>query len=305
MSKRKAMQIFEGLMLGDAGLSRTGKLARFYMALSAGDPDQWRNTQWSGRNSKIPQMQYLVHIIDCLKPLGVRFSKGYPTATVCLDQNGKSFLRCGLSSLSSVFLLAQFERWYHPVTDEIRKTRWFASNRKWYKILPIDIELAPLTIAVWFEGDGNTEGSLGLQVKLTIATNSFTKKEVERLGGLFLPFGVQAKVCQYPTKKQMTWALCVGAIDSVNTFFSLTEEHIHSCYRYKIRRAKHASECSTEEEKEGLRKHNKYQREYKREQYWKRREKLTPPDPFFTNLRLSLWGNTGNKERINMERRVP
>lgn len=290
MNCSPAMQVFEGLMLGDGSLVLHGRSAYFSLGLSAGDPNQWRDTLWNGRESKIPQMEYLVHIMGCLRPLGITFSAGYPKAHERIAMNGKPYLYCCIESSISDFLFTQWERWYRPVTDEVRKTRWFAGNRKWYKILPEGIKLTPTVLAVWFEGDGSTVWNPYPWVQLLFCTNSFTKKEVEKLGGLFLPFGIQTGVKQHLTKRQMTWYLTISAIDSVNTFFDLTAEHIHPCYSSKIKRPKHASECSTEEEKRGICRYNKYQRDYKRKWYKKERDKLLPPDPLFSNLRTKLKG---------------
>lgn len=245
MNEKEAMEVFDGLMLGDGGLGLHVTSAWFSLALSAGDPNQWRNTSWNGRNSKIPQMQYLTYIMDCLEPLGIKFSEECPKASICLSR-GKPYLYCHIESFSSGFLLAQFSRWYRPVTDEVRETRWFATNRKWYKILPDDVVLTPLTITVWFEGDGGTGWISRPNVQLWLATNSFAREEVSKLSELLLPFGIHARVCKKLTKKQITWELAVCAVADVNIFFDLTERYIHSCYRYKIRRAKYASEHNTE-----------------------------------------------------------
>lgn len=252
MNEEEAWEVFDGLMLGDAGLVRSVNYAYLSLALSAGDPDQWRGTSWSGRESKVPQIQYLIHIIDCLEPLGVKFSEGHPKAFVRCHQNGKPYLCCKLTSLTSDFLLAQWERWYRPVTDEVRKTRWFPVNRKWYKILPDDIRLTPLTMAKWFEGDGNAAWNHRPGVRLNIATNGFAKGEVERLSALLLPFNVCANVNERPTKKQITWELSVGTIDSINAFYDLIEKLLHPCYNYKIKRAGHPSEYSMDEEEKRL-----------------------------------------------------
>lgn len=239
MNEEKAMQVLDGLMLGDGSLERNGKLALLNLSLSAGDPNRWRDTLWSGRKSKIPEMQYLVYIMDRLEPLGVRFCKEHPKAIVRHYHNGKPYLYCYIESLSSVFLSTQFKRWYRPITDEVRKTRWFAANRKWYKILPDDIMLTPLSLAVWFEGDGNTVYNPLPRVQLRIATSNFSHEEVTKLSGLLHLLSIQAQVSKAPTNTQITWILNVGAIDSVNTFLGITKEYIQSCYRYKIKMANH------------------------------------------------------------------
>lgn len=282
MDKKEAMEVFDGLMLGDAGLVPNGDFAYFKIALSAGDPEQWKDTLWSGRESRVPQIQYLWHIHDCLQHLGIEFSNIWPKAEVRIGSTGKPYLYCGLQSFTSDFLLTQWKKWYRPVTDEVRKTRWFADNRKWYKVLPGDTTLTPLTTAVWFEGDGSTRWCPRPWVMLKIHTNNFTRNEVKRLSGLLLSLGVQTHVYQQSSKRQLEWLLVTNAVGSVNSFFCLTEKYIHSCYQYKVKKAKYASECATEEEKRNVCNLRNRVREW--------RKKDREPDLFFSNLRSKLKG---------------
>lgn len=252
MNEKEAWEVFDGSMLGDGGLKRRGALACFYIDLSAGSLGLWGNASWNGRESRIPKMQYLWYLRDYLELLGIRFSEHWPRARICFSR-GRPYLDCKLESSPSSHLLAQFGRWYRPITDEVREVRWFPANQGWYKILPDDIELTPLTTAVWFGDDGNTRWNPHPSVQLRIGTNSFSKDEVERLSGLLLPFGVQARVGRNPTKRQMTWILSVCAADSVNAFNGLIEKHVHSCYSYKMKRARYVSEIKTEAQFSSLR----------------------------------------------------
>lgn len=236
IDKQQAMEVFDGLMLGDAGLPKREWSASFKMDLSAGHPDKWRGVP----EENIPQIKYLQHIKEFLEPLGLRFCAGYPKVDkrLGINSSGRLYLRCRLISLVSDFLLAQHCRWYHPVTEEIRRARRFAANRKWYKVLPKDVRLTPLTIAKWFEGDGTTGWSSNEHyVSLHLCTNGFAREEVERLSSLFMPFYVRAKACQYFGNY---WTVYIGGVDNINTFFDLIGELVHECYGYKVKRPKYA-----------------------------------------------------------------
>ena len=234
--EEQAVQVFDGVMLGDAGLVRREDSVYFSMDLSAGDPSLWCNTTWSGRDSKIPQIQYLYYIKDCLEFLGIESCKGHPRAQV-YSGGGKPYLHCYIESHASSFLLTKHECWYRSITAEVRKLRWFRLNQRWYKVLPDSLTLSPLTVAVWFGDDGSTSWKPYPRVALTISTNNFAREEVDKLKELLSLFGIQVGVSRSPKVRKTTWELRTSAVDNVNAFFDLVENYIHPCYNYKIKRA--------------------------------------------------------------------
>jgi len=260
MNEKEAMEVFDGLMLGDGGLISKRTSAYFNVDLSAGDP-----VPWVGKEYKVPQYQYLVYIKECLESLGIEFGLDQPKKPHVEWSHGNPYLCCELRSLSSKFLLAQFRRWYGLITPEIRRARGFAPNQRWYKFLPDDIKLTPLTVAKWFEGDGSTSAPTPNSVHLSFAAAGFSYEEDQRLCGLFLVLGIQAKVHRSQLGKYgvVLWRISVGAIGNVNAFFNLTELFIHYCYKYKIYRPKHASECITIEEIDAKGRYNDYKRNYR------------------------------------------
>jgi hypothetical protein len=78
---------------------------------------------------------------------------------------------------------------YHGIMFRTRVSEVFTFyKKKWYpngtKIVPSDLKLTPLICAIWFCDDGSvirkTENSLQLQ----LATDGFSKEEVDFLAGL-------------------------------------------------------------------------------------------------------------------------
>jgi hypothetical protein len=85
--------------------------------------------------------------------------------------------------------LAGYSFWthQHPVFTDLRH-KWYPEGKK---IVPPDIKLTPLTIAIWFCDDGNNSFS---HREAKIATQSFTKKEGEHLCDLLHDFGIRPKI---------------------------------------------------------------------------------------------------------------
>lgn len=90
------------------------------------------------------------------------------------------------------------------------------------KIIPRDIFLTPLSIAVWYMDDGCFSDN-----KCIIATDSFSKKDIEFLQYLLLKtFNIKSSL------KNKSKLLIKK--ESRSTFFSLIKPYILSCFTYKI-----------------------------------------------------------------------
>lgn len=272
MNKEEAAQVFDGLMLGDAGLEYNKGSCCFAIDLSAGDP-----TPWVGREREAPQFQYLEYIKECLEDLGIKFGSGTPRASVRTDR-GKPFLCCHLWSLTSNFLKAQFKRWYRPVTPEIKEARGFLPNRKWYKILPSDVKLPPRTVSTWYEGDGGKARGWRGQRRVRIATNSFSFKEIVILCGLLSSsYGIQVRPSRHDREaERASWEIHINTIAGSNAFLGLIGGLVHPCYQYKVEEA--TLEEITEEEKKLLKEYRKRwygeHREHARAYYEEHRDQI-------------------------------
>lgn len=67
-----------------------------------------------------------------------------------------------------------YQTFYHPNFTELRN-KWYPNNKK---IVPLDLELNPQRIAIWFFDDGSNNYK---QRSATLCTNAFTLEEVEFL----------------------------------------------------------------------------------------------------------------------------
>lgn len=98
-------------------------------------------------------------------------------------------------SLHYIELKDLWRKWYRPATEKERKIR---PRRKFIKIIPLDLELTPLTCSMWYLGDGY----LGHQRKsrwITLCTQGFEREEVEFLSNLLTKLGFMTTTCKNNT----------------------------------------------------------------------------------------------------------
>ena len=159
----KLYEILEGELLGDGSLRVNGRLSAYYR-------------HWS----KYPE--YLKWLFGLLEEQGA-------------DWNGRITAR-------EVIFEGYRSRVYHAATYSYRELGEL--QRKWYpngkKIVPKDIKLTPTVLAHWHLGDGHLHkerknGASWNQV--SIATQSFTKEDVELLVDKLASIGVHANVNKY------------------------------------------------------------------------------------------------------------
>lgn len=104
------------------------------------------------------------------------------------------------------------------------RARWYPRN---VKILPADLQLTPLTIAVWFCDDGSNHQQ-GKRIRLS--TESFTPDEVDRLVGELAGFGIASR-----RKESRSGPIIRVHGGSYDAFLALVSPHILAdCMRYKI-----------------------------------------------------------------------
>lgn len=220
MNKEEAMQVFDGIMLGDAGVYRNGKYATVHIAKSG--------------EKYLP---YLTHLRDIVGLLGVEFCTGHPKCCKAISSTGKPFMHCQLESITSPFLLGQRQRWYPKGKKEI----------------PYDVRITPLSLAYMFMDDGTASWQRTNLVKLNLATDGFSKEEAYRLRDL-IAVNLRVHFSPYPATKMRLdvirlWLL---KIEEINLFFDLIESYMHPCYMYKVKRPKTLRQARLEKRVEGI-----------------------------------------------------
>ncbi len=218
----KEMQIFDGVMLGDGGLTRYNGGALFYMNLS--------KTSKDGRLTMGDNIAWLACVKDeCLALLGVGVSDVYPKLN-WYRSRGKLFQAAWLRSRQSNFLTEQHSRWYAQTGE------WAQSSRQWYrrgdtKALPSGLTLSPVTLAHWFIGDGGSyrDKRRPTTVQVNLSVCCFTEVEVYLLTEMLNEMGVATtKPGLHKRVVKGSGLVIYIAQRSVDDFFDIIAPHMPS-----------------------------------------------------------------------------
>lgn len=204
------LEVFEGLMAGDGGLSPSKKSARFHLDLS-------------GAKSGIPNeklLGYLRYLSRNLLALGVMTSPGYPK--VCYS-NRQPFEYCSLLTLTAPFLTLQRKRWY---------PNQYGSNLG-CKEIPEGYILTICSLATLFEGDGSSTPN-GPSVYIVISTQRFSVRSIKFLEGQLHILGLHTGRA-YVQLVRGTGIKLTILQDSVNDFMHMIDPYMNEPYRYKIK----------------------------------------------------------------------
>jgi hypothetical protein len=121
---------------------------------------------------------------------------------------------------------------YTGVSDEFRELR-----RIWYpkdgpKRIPKNLRLDPLSVAMWFCGDGSASGSTNGQ--LGFYTNGFSKRDVQFLSKR-LKTDVDIETIVRPSHRDGEWTIWTNGRDSSVRLNQLIKPHMPECCLYKLR----------------------------------------------------------------------
>lgn len=155
-SAAEAVEVFNGLMLGDGGLRMHGQHAHFQIALAG-----------------LETMNYLNNVKSALLARSIYSLNGYPKTARRVEWNGTAYDSCYLTTRTSLLLLQEYIKWY-------------PNNRK---EVPVYIELTPISLAHWFMGDGSSSYGECSSVSTKFASCGFSidsiiilERELHKLG---------------------------------------------------------------------------------------------------------------------------
>ncbi len=116
---------------------------------------------------------------------------------------------------------------YTPAYVECQeqRTRWYLRGTK---IVPDDVVLTPLSVAYWFAGDGSYDSN-GV---LCFYTNSFLKKNVQRLAAGLTALGIEARCV--PVSRPNEYMVLVAKKKATCRLRDLIEPHLPECCFYKV-----------------------------------------------------------------------
>jgi hypothetical protein len=197
----RQMEIIVGSLLGDAHLDRPKK--------------ETHNSRFQ-KGQKVAMQEYQQNLYDELQP--------YSNSLKIYEKN---------RNLKEKIYIEQtilYHTCCHPIFSKLR-TDWYTEERK---ILPISLQITPLTLAYWFCDDGyigkNNNNAF-------ICTHNFSKNEVERLTDLMkknLKLEARAVKSKIAKNKTIQYMIYIGSKE-YDYFLDIIRPHIPwACLQYKM-----------------------------------------------------------------------
>jgi len=129
-------------------------------------------------------------------------------------------------------------RFYTKATEEVGNLRKIFYP-KGKKIVPKDIKNFlnnPLSLAIWYQDDGNLDCRSKYHYNAMFATYCFSFNECKLLAKTLREnFNLDAKVCRCQMRGKVRWRLYIVS-KSMERFINLVKPYINSCFKYKIRK---------------------------------------------------------------------
>lgn len=206
MNKEEALQVFDGVMLSDGGIYVSRRSCCFRLVLSG-----------------IEHMDWLNHVKEALKLLGVEFNPGTPNSHKRVGYTGKVLDYCQLGSKVSALVTHQRARWYPNGRKEV----------------PEDFLFTPISLANEVMGDGSSNWNSSnpdYGVFMELCTESFSLASIGRIEHQLRLLGLtNLSRVHLPARQGSEIGIVVRGL-SAGLLMSTVEPHILPSYRYKIKK---------------------------------------------------------------------
>ena len=169
-----------------------------------------------GKKQRIDRVEYIQWLHKELMPYSRKVTKEISSRPV--RRNGRIFHEKENGFLESCCL----KTCNHPTFNKLRD-KWY--NKK-IKVIPSDIKLTPLSLAVWFCDDGTLNKN---EYRAVLCTDSFNTDEIERLRELLFEFDIKCNI--YNSTKR----LHIERKKDVDNLLDIIKPYITwDCFKYKI-----------------------------------------------------------------------
>ena len=189
-------EIIDGSLLGDGYISGKG-----------------HGNNWFAKEQCFASKEYINWVYDSMKPYSYRvYHKEMPNSFRKSPNYGIMLKSC------------RFSAYPHPVFTELRQ-KWYPNGKK---IVPKDLKLTPLMMAVWFCDDG----SLNAEKRYAVfCTNGFDLDSVEYLRSGFSEYNIKTTINLQKGKP----IIRIASV-SLNVLIDLIRPFvIWDCMQYKIK----------------------------------------------------------------------
>lgn len=201
---KQLLEVLNGLLLGDGHLNHQNK---------------WTSNYQHSTKHKV----VLEWLADLLKAFGIG-----QTGKIYRYEKRTSFPGNKICRTVSFFYASQHyaelkelqSKWYRPATEEERE-----KGRKFFKIVPPDLVLTPLTCLHWYIGDGHLEKK---HKGVYLCTQGFSENEVDFLISLLKKLGIKAT-----RHKNKDIYLSVKSVLAFLNYIGHCPKKIESVYKYK------------------------------------------------------------------------
>ena len=222
----RQMEILTGSMLGDGNVSKFGRANR---------------NSCFRKKQCLKYKEYVEWHVKELSPFSKKLDELYSTDRPVADDRGMIVERQKVPRYLAAYSARTCS---HPVFTEMRK-KWYPKNKK---IVPKDIQLSPLSVAIWFCDDGCNAWK---NREARIFTQSFAIGEAEFLRRLFIKqFDIKSVVRIIVSKKTgKKQPYLKFSSKSYDMLISLIKPYvIWDCMKHKVkwRRAVHQREHSSD-----------------------------------------------------------
>lgn len=218
MNKEEAQQVFDGVMLGDAGLSRSTPSKLDRLCRMRKGAESYFYTRYSRGDLHLDMLKYLK---GALRVLNFQFADTSPCVRPGVS-HGKPYTFCSLWSRTCPAATEQRKIWYPQGVKEVKE----------------DLALTPLTLSCWFMDDGSTSWATDNSILLTLSVASFNLDSVAILEFQLNKIGIK-HVRRELDKRVETGSginLVTNTIDDVIHFTDLVEPYMIPSFMYKIKR---------------------------------------------------------------------
>lgn len=221
----RQMSVIAGSMLGDGTLHKVQNPSR--------------NSRFDEIHG-ISQYDWLVWKQKALEPLPSLLKEGESEARknlgggVIVTDTTRTYKNCNLRTIACPYFTDLEKVWYKRDEDGEYIYKTVGKKKHRIKVVPPDLKLDPLTLAVWYMDDGSNGIPVGRK-QCNLACLSFTEEEVARLLDEIRRMGFgDAEMYEYKNHKQFCINIRSKSILDFLDLIKQTVPDLPDCMKYKV-----------------------------------------------------------------------
>lgn len=230
----KQIEIINGSMLGDGCLNKiSGNIGK-----SRRHPETSRFDETHG----IAQSDWLKWKQEQLQPIPSFYRESEVVARknlgngIVVNDSTRTYISCNLRTIQHPIFAGLEYQWYKRDENGSYVYKTHGNRLRRTKIVPNNLILTPLALAVWYIDDGHNKQEKG--GRIILCSLDFTKNEVEYLVGLVSQLGFKSLSINHMIKKHQDAGFCIVVLaDSYLDFIDMVRAELKDapeCVQYKL-----------------------------------------------------------------------